>query len=420
MVGPQSAQINADDVKPLIVELSRDSYGGRGGGYSGERRAADYIAKQYREIGLQPRGNSTPGKGIFLQRFRFYPHNAERPWQQLSSQNVLGFLPGSDPILSEQVVVIGAHYDGQGRSGEADAGPRNASVSTKGTIWPSANDNLTGSSAVLAVARAIVRSGLHPKRSILFAAFGAEEHEMSGSIFYVNHSTIPLDKQVAMINLECLGKSPNKPLTVDAMMTGGFWAAAIRAANTEAGTSVQPSIPVPIPDSDHYAFSSARIASVVISGPSDSDRHQPSDLAEKVDFGRTAEAANFALALVLNLANREERPKFQQCPMPDLGMTADLATPAECDVLHLEPSQGCLRVTNIVKGRPAEKAGLETGDALLAYYSGADVIPFKRDAKLSELQALMESVLRGKLGRQMRTVVLRKGKRLELVLPVTP
>jgi hypothetical protein len=415
--------ITAEAVKPLIVELSSDRYGGRGAGYSGERRAADVLAKQYAALGLQPMGDLRHGRRTFFQEFPFYPHAPLHPWQQLKSRNVLAYLEGSDPALRNEIVVIGGHYDGQGKEGEADAGPRNTPLDPKDPhkIWNSANDNLTSCSAVLSIARAIKLGDLHPKRSILFVAFGAEEHEMAGSIFYVNHPVFDRSQHVAMINLECLGKCPDKPLTIDAMMTGSFWSQTIKDANLEMGTAVQPTIPVPIPDSDHYPFSSARIACVVLSGGSDADRHRPTDTAEKIDYPRTAEAARFAFAMIMNLADRDQRPKFTQSPIPDLGMTADLATPAECEVLNLKGNQGCLRVTGVIHGRPAEKAGFQVGDALLGYYTAdGQFAPFRRDEKLSELQNLMESMLRGKLGRQLRSTVLRDGKQFELVLPITP
>ena len=423
--GSSNAQklITPESVMPLIVELAGDRYAGRGGGYPGERAAAQYLAKQYETAGLTPMGDLRRTKRSFFQQFSFYPHAPTKPWQRLKSQNVLAFLEGSDPVLKNEVVVLGAHYDGQGRTGEADAGPRliPASGAESDFIWNSANDNLTGCSAVLAVARAIKESGVHPRRSILFAAFGAEEHEVSGAMHFVNNPTVDRSRLVAMVNLECLGKVSDKPLRVNAMMTGSFWNAALKASSEDSGVKFEPNIPVPIPDSDHYPFSSARIPCVMIIGGSDGERHLPNDTAARIDYVRTADAARFALALVTNLANRDERPMFSQAPMPDLGITADLATSAECDVLHLSADEGCMRVTGIVRGRPAEEAGFRQGDAMLGYYTpDGTYTKFRRDTKLSELEAMMEAMLRGNFGKELRTVVLREGRRIDLTLPIHP
>ena len=421
----QSAQrhLTPESVMPLIVELSGDRYGGRGGGYAGERAAAEYLAKQYAALGLTPMGDRRSKGRSFLQEFSFYPHAPTKPWQRLKSRNVIAFLEGSDPKLKDEVVVLGAHYDGQGRTGEADAGPRSIPVpgSEADDIWNSANDNLTGCSAVFSVAQAIKQCGLRPRRSILFIAFGAEEHEVSGSMYFVNNPTIDLSHQVAMVNLECLGKVADKPLRVNAMMTGAFWKDAIASATVDSGVKVEPNIPVPIPDSDHYPFSSVRVPCVMIIGGDDDERHLPDDTAARINYMRTAEAARFALALVMNLANREERPKFVQSFMPDMGITADLATSAECDVLRLPQDEGCLRDTGVVHGRPAEVAGFRQGDAVLGYFApDGTYTKFRRDAKLADLQATMESMLRGKFGKELRTVVLRDGKRLDLTLPIHP
>lgn len=409
--------ITAQTVKPLIVELADDKYEGRGAGYHGEQRAGDYIAKAFAKVGLQAAGDTSRGKRTYFQSFAFYPHDPGKPWEQLKSRNVLGFLEGSDPELKKQIVVIGAHYDGQGRAGQADPFRRPASDSKDAAdeIWNSANDNVTSVSAVVAIARAIKDGGALPKRSILFAAFGAEEHGMAGSIHYVSHPAFELSQHVAMINLEKLGRSPEQPIGLNAMMTGRHWAELLKTTNEQMGMKVLPNIPVPIPDSDHYPFASSRIPAVMLAVLSGVDAHQPTDTADKIDFERTAEAARFAYAMLVNLANRAERPTFSQSILPDPGMVADLASPKECDALRLGPEEGCLRVTGVIPGRPAEKAGLKVGDAILQI---ADRV-FRRNETLAELQKGHEDVLRGKYGKAVRAKVLRGGQRLEIVIPIT-
>src|SRR5690349_20732907 len=104
--GPDSARTTAEkfitpeSVRPAIVELAGDRYEGRNGGYPGERRAAEWIAARFKEIGLKP-----AVKG-YLQSFEFMPHTPEKPWERRRSQNVLGLLEGSDPALKNEIVVI--------------------------------------------------------------------------------------------------------------------------------------------------------------------------------------------------------------------------------------------------------------------------------------------------------------------------
>src|SRR5262245_12611894 len=196
--------ITPELVRPIIVKLSSDEFDGRGAGYPGEKMAADFIAEEFKKIGLEPVGDRV-GRSYF-QEFKFHPRYPVVPWEMLTSRNVLGFIEGSDPALKREIVVLGAHYDGQGRTGQADPvrfypkGPEAQSD----PIWNSANDNATGVSAVLAAARAIKQGRLLMKRSILFAAFGGEEHGMAGSIRYVTTPAFELDRHVAMINFEKL------------------------------------------------------------------------------------------------------------------------------------------------------------------------------------------------------------------------
>jgi hypothetical protein len=404
-------------VRPLIVTLSEKSFEGRGAGYRGELRAAQYIAKQYVALGLQPMGEVQHGRRTFFQEFSFLPHFPIHPWEKLRSRNVIAFLEGSDPVLKNEYLVIGAHYDGQGRVGQADAFRKPATdPEAQDKTWHSANDNLSSVSAVLSIARAIKQGHLSMRRSVLFVAFGAEEHEAAGSVFYVNHPVFPLSQHNAMINLECVGRMPGKPFQVDAMMTGSFWAAAVKAATDQTGTRAESNIPIPLPDSDHYPFASAKVAAITLSSAFDPDRHRPSDTSDKIDLDRVVEAARFSCAMLVHLANKPEHFGYMPAPFPDMGVMADLASPAECDAIHLKPDEGCLRITGIIPNRSGNMLGMKQGDALLLIAGHG----FRRDETVAELQKFYEAVLRGKFGKSVQVTLLRDGHKLEFTMPIIP
>jgi Zn-dependent M28 family amino/carboxypeptidase len=108
------------------------------------------------------------------------------------TMNIVGKLDGSDPTLKNEYVVVGAHLDHVGeQAGEIYA--------------PGANDNASGSAAVLEIARAFVKSNIKLKRSIIFVLFASEELGLIGSKYFVDHSPVPLEKITAMINLDCIG-----------------------------------------------------------------------------------------------------------------------------------------------------------------------------------------------------------------------
>ena len=410
----QQPSVTAEMVRPHIVELAGDDYEGRGAGYPGELKAARYIAAEFKRIGLKPVGDSTRGRSSYFQQFKFQPRHPLVPWEVMTSQNVVGLLQGSDPVLKDQIVVLGAHYDGQGRSGQADPlryPPRDSSV--KDEIWNSANDNATSVAAILEIARAIKSAKLVTKRSILFVAFGAEEHGMAGSIYYVSHPLFPVSNHVAMINLEKLGRAADKPFSINGMANSSAWTEVLKSAQAQTKIQVAPNIPFATPDSDHYAFGASQIPAVMLYVSSNQDEaHSPSDTSEKVNFDRTAEAARFALSMLLDLASRQNRPEYAAPPFPDLGIVAHLASSAEADARRISAPQGGLKVTGVLPGLPASVGGLQVGDFIyeMANYK------FQRDDSLAKLMTLHRELLEGKRGNSLAVKLIRGDKPLELTI----
>jgi aminopeptidase YwaD len=113
-------------------------------------------------------------------------YDARRP-----SVNVVGLLPGADPALRGQAVVVGAHLDHVGEQA--------------GLLFPGANDNASGAAAVLALADAFARGGVRPRRTVVFALFSSEESGLFGAKRFVERPPVPLDHVVAMLNLDCVG-----------------------------------------------------------------------------------------------------------------------------------------------------------------------------------------------------------------------
>jgi len=117
-----------------------------------------------------------------------------------TSFNVVGILPGSDPKLKDEAIVIGAHYDHLGRGGEGSLAPR------EGEIHHGADDNASGSAGLLELARMLTKQPAKPRRTIVFIAFSGEEEGLLGSEYFVQHSPVPLKKIVGMINLDMVGR----------------------------------------------------------------------------------------------------------------------------------------------------------------------------------------------------------------------
>jgi hypothetical protein len=406
------AAITAEALKRHVVFLADDKLEGRGGGYPGELKAAQYIADEFKRIGLVPIGDSKRGRRSYFQEFKFHAYHPVKPWEIMTSRNVIGFLEGSDQELKHEIVVIGAHYDGQGRAGQAD--PTRVPATDTDEIWNSANDNASSVAAIVEIARAIKTGKIAAKRSLLFIAFGAEEHGMNGSIHYVTHPAFELNRHVAMINLEKLGRAPERPLTVNGAASSPSWQKILTAAQERTKTKVSVN-PYAFPDSDHYPFGASRIPSIMfyVSGVA---AHDASDSADKIDFARNAEAARHALAILLEAANQSARPEFAAAPFPDLGLIAHLATNGEADAVGLTGNVSGLKVTAVLPGLPGAAAGLKPGDLILKF---AD-FELRRDATLQSLMAMHRQVLEGKFGRQFRMVILRNEKQSELTIDLQP
>ena len=400
--------VSADGIKRHTTELADDKYEGRNAGLAGERRAGDYIAAEFKRIGLAPAGDG----GRYFQEFSFHVMHPVKPWETLPSRNVLGRIEGSDPALRQEVVVIGAHYDGQGRTGQADPFRIPAAAGQPADeIWNSANDNAVSVAAIIEIANAIRRSGVAPRRTLLFIAFGAEEHGMTGSIHYIGNPAVALTSHVGMINLEKIGRLPEKPLSTVGNATSPAWGEILKAAQGTMSAPVMTN-PFAVPESDHYPFAAARIPALMLIVSGAPDSHQPADSADRIDFPRAAEAANFAMRAALNLANRDQRPVFAPSPMLDMGVSAHLATAAEADARGVPDPNSGLKVTGLIAGLPGAIAGLQPGD-LIVEFAGQQ---FKRTDSVPMLMAMLREVLEGKRGVVLPVKLIRGKQTLELVM----
>jgi len=179
---------------------------------------------------------------------------------ETGARNILGLLPGTDPQHKDEIVVIGAHYDHVGRDPD-------------GTIYNGANDNATGVAIVLEIARLWQTQDFHPARSVLFAAWDAEEQGLYGSQYYVSDPVIPLGQTVAMLNLDMVGVGTNLCLGGQGAMADQLLASAIALGFT-AETDHEGG-------SDDISFQNAGLPAGVISIYPDSDLelafHRPED-----------------------------------------------------------------------------------------------------------------------------------------------
>ncbi|MBR5101256.1 MAG: M28 family peptidase [Bacteroidales bacterium] len=170
--------VSAAQMEATLSYLAHDLMEGRASGTKGKELAEHYLVEQFRAIGLKP------WNWTYTQSFRFE--------DSLVVRNIVGLLPASIP--SDEYIIIGAHYDHLGRLGH--------------TVYPGADDNASGVTALLSLARmftAMKADGKGPRKNLLFVAFDGKELNMAGSRYFVRHMSMPRSKVTAMVNLDMLG-----------------------------------------------------------------------------------------------------------------------------------------------------------------------------------------------------------------------
>jgi Zn-dependent M28 family amino/carboxypeptidase len=202
--------------------------------------------------------------------------------------NVLGLLPGSDPYLSQEVIILGAHYDYVGN----DPG---------GLRYSGANDNASGVAVLLEIARLLHEQDYRPKRSLLFAAWGAQELGQVGSNFYVTNPLFPVHDTIAMIQLDGVGGGDGFKLGVQgSTKTDGEVLFYINAA--EQALEEKLVYTPPFNESDDTPFRQVGIPSVLISWRLANDDNLPDELGNAVHPERLGIAGRVITLLLLALA----------------------------------------------------------------------------------------------------------------------
>ena len=280
-----------------------------------------------------------------------------------TTANVVGILPGADPALAAEAVVIGAHYDHLGRGSPFSLAPARGDA-----IHPGADDNASGTAALLGLAETLTRSGA-PRRSVVVVAFSGEELGLLGSMHYVGQPAVPLDRTVAMVNLDSVGRLRDGRLYVMGVDTGQ----GLRALVEQAGQGLPAQLVLRgdgVGPSDHTAFlNRERPVVFFFTGPH-ADYHRPSDTWDKVDADGLRTVTTIAYRVVRALADRDDRPTFVRVPggPPRAGTGATGYGPYFGAVPDFgeSPHPG-VRLGGVRPGSPADRAGLQAGDVIVRF-----------------------------------------------------
>jgi hypothetical protein len=390
-----SEVLATDDVR----YLSSDSLGGRLVGTPGADSAATFIARRFKQSGLQA---SPIG---WFQEFVVAKDAAAAGSAGIggaSARNVIGVLPGRDPKLRNEIVIVGAHYDhlGLGKFGSLDP-------DSTGAVHNGADDNASGIAALFRIADTL--AAMPPGRTVVFLAFSGEEEGVLGSSWYVQHPVFPMSSVTAMINLDMVGRLRNDRLIVYGVETAKQFPALLDSLNVTARFDLKASGDGYGP-SDHQSFYLAGKPVLHIFTDLHEDYHRSTDDWQKINADGLIRVADFAAAIVAALGDRRSPLTFVNAPPPQPHAgAAPAATPGYGAYLGTIPdmaggSEGGVRVSGVRPGSPAEAAGLKANDVLVAI----------GDMKTPDLQAMTDALRSHKPGDTVELQVLRDGKPVTL------
>lgn len=314
------------------------------------------------------------------------------------AENVVGILPGADPNLRDQRVVIGAHYDhlGFGHFGALDR-------QAEGKTHPGADDNASGTAVLLELARRLAKLPVKPDRTIIFAAFSGEELGLYGSRHFIEHSD-SISAIKAMINLDMVGRLRENRLTVFGARSGeNLSDLVIRNAR---GLGLNTTDSNDIGRSDHMSFYSKKIPVLHFFTGTHGDYHRATDTWEKLNIEGMAKISDLVLVTAVEIANRKEPIRFVSLPSRS---PAGIGTARGIGVyLGTIPDYGAgttgVRLAGVSSGSPAAQAGLREGDVIVRL----------GDKAIQNIEDLTDALQAHKSGDQVNLVVLRAGATITL------
>jgi aminopeptidase YwaD len=275
--------------------------------------------------------------------------------------NVTAYLPGK----TDEYVIIGAHYDHLGLGDEHSLAP-----SQIGTIHPGADDNASGTAGVIELARWFTKQP-KPERGILFMTFAGEELGLLGSSWYVNHPMLPLEKAVAMINMDMIGRIRDGKVYIGGTGTGSTFDELLAEVRAPSPIDIVPSDKTGYGSSDHTSFTTKQVPTLFFFSGLHGDYHKPSDTADKIDAADAAKLLDYIAGLITRLESDSTRPQFIRVAEPSMPSGASGGGsgygPAFGSIPDFnEPPKG-VRFADVRDGTPAAKAGLKAGDILIEF-----------------------------------------------------
>jgi aminopeptidase YwaD len=384
------------NLKTHIQFLASDSLEGRRTGTKGEMLAAHYIANKFSEYGLMPKGDYRYFEMPFDQQFVIQAKDSVTKKTRMGT-NVIAYIDNKAPYT----IILGAHFDHLGYGEDHNS----MYAGTTPMIHNGADDNASGTAALLELARLLKKEKKSPY-NYLFIAFSGEELGLFGSKYFVEHPTIDLQKVNYMINMDMVGRLNDSThnLTIGGIGTSPTWSSILSTQNPSFTIKIDSSGTGP---SDHTSFYRKNIPVLFFFTGLHKDYHKPSDDFDQINYNGEAKIITFIQQIIkkswgrgklIFTKTKEQAMDNKHTIRVSLGIMPDYTFSGEG-----------IKADGVSDGKPAQKAGLQAGDVIIKV----------DEWKVTDMKSYMKILSEEKLHKGYTTTVTIKRNNEILTLPIT-
>ena len=387
------SETTVEDFKLRVGYLASDKLGGRSPGSKGDKLAKEYMVNLFQKS----------SSSVDVQDFEVIINR--RTQETALTHNVIGVLPGNDPLLQNEYVIIGGHYD-------TTANPPKGRKLFFDNINNGADDNASGTAMVLELFEKYAATKNH-KRTLVFILFGGEELGLLGSKFYAENPTVDLEKVQLMVNLDMIGRlDENKNVYIGGVPTANGFSETLKPffdqseLNVTSYEHTASGVRSLFSRSYHYNFYRKDIPSLFFFTGIHKDYHTPRDEADLVNYEGLKLISDLAEQVIDNAANRSDRLEFKA--LPKLEEESE-RTPARMKVsFGVMPDyayQGSgLKIDAVLDNRPAKNSGMKDGDVIIKI----------QNMVVDDIYKYMEILSKIEPGSKAQATILRNGEELKI------
>lgn len=381
--------VSEQNLKKTVSYLASDELKGRLTGSEGEKKASEFISKEFKSLKLKPRNGKSYFQD-FTYDLKLNPHE-ESSAVKISSRNVIGYLDNK----ASRTIIIGAHYDHLGLNEHHNS----TLMNSDGQIHNGADDNASGVSAVLELARMFSQNKTKEKANYVFALFSGEEDGLMGSKKFAEEVKNHYPNVISMINLDMIGRlNKDKDLTVGGVGTSPVFGEMIKKYKPAGFNLAIDSAGVG--PSDHTSFYLKDIPVLFLFTGTHTDYHKPTDDTERINFTGLRNITHYVFNLANGLAEAEN------IPFTKTKISQSKAIPKYKVTLGIMPSyadsKDGLQIDGVTEKRPADLAGIRAGDVLIRIGK----------CEVKEVYSYMDCLSKVNSGDELPVTVLRDGKEM--------